>query len=315
VTEGHGSDPVGQFRSGFACFVGRPNAGKSTLTNALVGQKIVIESSKPQTTRHAVRGIVRRPDAQLVIIDTPGLHKPRTLLGERLNDVVRATWSEVDVVGVCLPADQRIGPGDRYLVSELAALPKTPQLVAIATKSDLVPSQRMAEHLVSIADLENALKINWADIVPVSATQHFQLDVLSEALIGLLPGGQPLYPDGEITDEPEETLVAELIREAALEEVTDELPHSITVTVDEMGLRDGRPANKPLLDIYASMIVERDSQKGIVIGHRGSRLRQIGAAARQQIEVLLGTPVYLDLRVKVLKEWQRNPKHLNRLGF
>jgi len=315
VTEGHRSDPVGQFRSGFACFVGRPNAGKSTLTNALVGQKIVIESSKPQTTRHAVRGIVRRPDAQLVIIDTPGLHKPRTLLGERLNDVVRATWSEVDVVGVCLPADQRIGPGDRYLVSELAALPKTPQLVAIATKSDLVPSQRMAEHLVSIADLENALKINWADIVPVSATQHFQLDVLSEALIGLLPGGQPLYPDGEITDEPEETLVAELIREAALEEVTDELPHSITVTVDEMGLRDGRPANKPLLDIYASMIVERDSQKGIVIGHRGSRLRQIGAAARQQIEVLLGTPVYLDLRVKVLKEWQRNPKHLNRLGF
>ena len=315
VTEGHRSDPVGQFRSGFACFVGRPNAGKSTLTNALVGQKIVIESSKPQTTRHAVRGIVRRPDAQLVIIDTPGLHKPRTLLGERLNDVVRATWSEVDVVGVCLPADQRIGPGDRYLVSELAALPRTPQLVAIATKSDLVPSQRMAEHLVSIADLENALKINWADIVPVSATQHFQLDVLSEALIGLLPGGQPLYPDGEITDEPEETLVAELIREAALEEVTDELPHSITVTVDEMGLRDGRPANKPLLDIYASMIVERDSQKGIVIGHRGSRLQQIGAAARQQIEVLLGTPVYLDLRVKVLKEWQRNPKHLNRLGF
>ena len=315
VTEGHSSDPVGQFRSGFACFVGRPNAGKSTLTNALVGQKIVIESSKPQTTRHAVRGIVRKPDAQLIIIDTPGLHKPRTLLGERLNDVVRATWSEVDVVGVCLPADQRIGPGDRYLVSELAALPKTPQVVAIATKSDLVPSQRMAEHLVSIADLENALKINWADIVPVSATQHFQLDVLSEALIGLLPGGQPLYPDGEITDEPEETLVAELIREAALEEVTDELPHSITVTVDEMGLRDGRPANKPLLDIYASMIVERDSQKGIVIGHRGSRLRQIGAAARQQIEALLGTPVYLDLRVKVLKEWQRNPKHLNRLGF
>jgi GTPase len=315
VTEGHSGDLVGQFRSGFACFVGRPNAGKSTLTNALVGQKIVIESSKPQTTRHAVRGIVRRPDAQLVIIDTPGLHKPRTLLGERLNDVVRATWSEVDVVGVCLPANQRIGPGDRYLVSELAALPKTPHLVAIATKSDLAPSQRMAEHLLSIAALENALKINWADIVPVSATQHFQLDVLSQALIDLLPGGQPLYPDGEITDEPEGTLVAELIREAALEEVTDELPHSITVTVDEMGLRDGRPANQPLLDIYASMIVERDSQKGIVIGHRGSRLRQIGAAARQQIEALLGTPVYLDLRVKVLKEWQRNPKYLNRLGF
>lgn len=307
--------PGSSFRSGFACFVGRPNAGKSTLTNALVGQKIAIESSKPQTTRHAVRGIVRQADAQLVIIDTPGLHKPRTLLGERLNDVVRATWAEVDVVGVCLPANQRIGPGDRYLVGELAALPRTPQLVAVATKADLAASQRMAEHLLSIADLETSLGISWADIVPVSATERFQLEVLSETLVGLLPEGPPLYPDGEITDEPEETLVAELIREAALEDVTDELPHSITVTVDEMGLREGRPANKPLLDIYASMIVERDSQKGIVIGHRGSRLRQIGATARQQIEALLGTPVYLDLRVKVLKEWQRDPKHLNRLGF
>ena len=304
-----------RFRSGFACFVGRPNAGKSTLTNALVGQKIVIESSKPQTTRHAVRGIVRRPDAQLVIIDTPGLHKPRTLLGERLNDVVRATWSEVDVVSVCLPANQRIGPGDRYLVGELAALPKTPKLVAIATKSDLASPQRMAEHLVSIAGLETSLEISWVDIVPVSATQHFQLNVMSDTLIGLLPEGPPLYPDGEVTDEPEETLVAELIREAALEDVTDELPHSITVTIDEMGLREGRPADKPLLDIYASMIVERDSQKGIMIGHRGSRLREIGATARHQIEALLGTPVYLDLRVKVLKEWQRDPKHLNRLGF
>lgn len=307
--------PGSSFRSGFACFVGRPNAGKSTLTNALVGQKIAIESSKPQTTRHAVRGIVRQADAQLVIIDTPGLHKPRTLLGERLNDVVRATWAEVDVVGVCLPANQRIGPGDRYLVGELAALPRTPQLVAVATKADLAASQRMAEHLLSIADLETSLGISWADIVPVSATERFQLEVLSETLVGLLPEGPPLYPDGEITDEPEEILVAELIREAALEDVIDELPHSITVTVDEMGLREGRPANKPLLDIYASMIVERDSQKGIVIGHRGSRLRQIGATARQQIEALLGTPVYLDLRVKVLKEWQRDAKYLNRLGF
>ena len=309
------TNPGSTFRSGFACFVGRPNAGKSTLTNALVGQKIAIESSKPQTTRHAVRGIVRQADAQLVIIDTPGLHKPRTLLGERLNDVVRATWAEVDVVGVCLPANQRIGPGDRYLVGELAALPRTPQLVAVATKADLAASQRMAEHLLSIADLETSLGISWADIVPVSATERFQLEVLSETLVGLLPEGPPLYPDGEITDEPEETLVAELIREAALEDVTDELPHSITVTVDEMGLREGRPANKPLLDIYASMIVERDSQKGIVIGHRGSRLRQIGATARKQIEALLGTPVYLDLRVKVLKEWQRDAKYLNRLGF
>jgi GTPase len=258
---------------------------------------------------------VHRADAQLVLIDTPGLHKPRTLLGERLNDVVRTTWSEVDIVGVCLPANERIGPGDRYLVGELAALPRKPSLVAIATKSDLASPDRIAEHLASIAALEATHKITWADIIPVSVPQRFQLDVLSDALIGLLPEGPSLYPDGEITDEPEETLVAELIREAALEGVRDELPHSITVTVEEMGLRDDRPADKPLLDIYASLVVERDSQKGIVIGHRGSRLREIGAAARQQIEALLGTPVFLDLRVKVLKEWQRNAKHLNRLGF
>ena len=305
----------GSFRSGFACFVGRPNAGKSTLTNALVGQKIVIESSKPQTTRHAVRGILHRPEAQLVLIDTPGLHKPRTLLGERLNDVVRATWSEVDVVGVCFPANERIGPGDRYLVGELAALPRKPSLVAIATKSDVASPQRMAEHLASIGSLEGGLNINWFAIIPVSALQRFQLEVLSDALISQLPEGPPLYPDGEITDEPEETLVAELIREAALEEVHDELPHSITVTVEEMGVREGRPVERPLVDIYASLIVERDSQKGILIGHRGSRLQQIGAVSRQQIEALLGTPVYLDLRVKVLKEWQRDPKYLNRLGF
>jgi len=309
------TDAQAPFRSGFACLVGRPNAGKSTLTNALVGQKIVIASSKPQTTRHAVRGIVHRPDAQLVLIDTPGLHKPRTLLGERLNDVVRTTWSEVDVVGVCLPANERIGPGDRYLVGELAALPRKPSLVAIATKADLGSPDRIAEHLAGIAALETTDDITWADIIPVSVPQRFQLDVLSAALIGLLPAGPPLYPDGEITDEPEEALVAELIREAALEGVREELPHSITVTVEEMELRDDRPADKPLLDVYASLIVERDSQKGILIGHRGSRLREIGAAARHQIEALLGTPVYLDLRVKVLKEWQRDAKFLNRLGF
>ncbi|HZA04731.1 MAG TPA: GTPase Era [Propionibacteriaceae bacterium] len=330
--------PEPSFRSGFACFVGRPNAGKSTLTNALVGSKVAIASSKPQTTRHAVRGIVHRPDAQLVLIDTPGLHKPRTLLGERLNDLVRTTWAEVDVIGVCLPANQRIGPGDSYLVGEVAALRRRPQLVAIATKSDLATPTRMAEHLTAIAALEEQHGIRWAHVVPVSALsseggrppsnparpadnprqrarQHGQTDVLTDLLVSLLPPGPPLYPDGEVTDEPTETLVAELIREAALEGVRDELPHSITVAVEEMGLREGRPEHAPLLDVYASMIVERDSQKGIVIGHRGSRLREIGAAARGQIEALLGTPVYLDLRVKVLKEWQRDPKHLNRLGF
>jgi len=306
--------PTG-FRSGFACLVGRPNAGKSTLTNALVGSKIAIASSKPQTTRHAVRGIVHRPDAQLVLIDTPGLHKPRTLLGERLNDVVRATWTEVDVIGVCLAANEKIGLGDTYLVGEIAKLPKPPTLVAVATKSDLVSASRMAQHLMSIAALEEKLGIVWSHIVPVSAVQDSQVDELADTLVSLLPEGPPLYPDGDVTDEPEATLVAELIREAVLEGVRDELPHSITVVVEEMGLREGRPADKPLLDIYASMVVERDSQKGIVIGHRGERLREIGATARVQIEALLGTPVYLDLRVKVLKEWQRDAKYLNRLGF
>lgn len=303
------------FRSGFACFVGRPNAGKSTLLNALVGAKVAIASGKPQTTRHAIRGIVHTPDAQLVIIDTPGLHRPRTLLGERLNDLVRETWTEVGIVGVCLPADQRVGPGDTYIVKEIAELAKRPRLVALATKSDLASPTRMREHLLKIQSLQDELGIEWAHIVPVSAVAGDQVDVVRDCLIDLLPEGPAFYPEGEVTDEPEETLIAELIREAALEGVRDELPHSITVVIDEMRLREGRSEDKPLLDIFASMIVERDSQKGIVIGHKGSRLREVGTAARHQIAALLGTPVHLDLRVKVLKDWQRDPKFLNRLGF
>jgi GTPase len=302
------------FRSGFACFVGRPNTGKSTLTNALVGRKVAITSSKPQTTRHAVRGIVHRPDAQLVLVDTPGLHKPRTLLGERLNDVVKTTWAEVDVIAVCLPANEKVGPGDRFLAGEVAKVRRTPK-VAVATKSDLVTPDRMVAHLADIAALGRELGIEWASVVPVSATDGFQVDVLADELIEQLPEGMPLYPDGEVTDEPEAALVAELIREAALEGVRDELPHSIAVVVEEMGLREGRPADRPLLDVYANLYLERDSQKGIVIGHQGSRLREVGAAARRQIEALLGTPVYLDLHVKIAKNWQTDPKHLRKLGF
>ena len=302
-------------RSGFACFVGRPNAGKSTLMNALVGAKVAIASSKPQTTRHVIRGVVNRPDAQLILVDTPGLHRPRTLLGERLNDLVYDTWAEVDVIGVCLPASQRIGPGDEFLVGEIAKLPRPPALIALATKSDLVNPARMAQHLVKIASLEEKLGIRWSAVVPVSALTNDQVDIVADELIKLLPEGPRLYPDGEITDEPTETRIAELIREAALEGVEDELPHSLTVVIDEMGLREGRPADRPLMDIYASMVVERDSQKGIMIGHRGQRLREVGTTARQQIVELLGTPVYLDLKVKVVKDWQRDPKQLNKLGF
>jgi GTP-binding protein Era len=308
------STPEPVFRSGFACFVGRPNAGKSTLTNALVGQKIVITSSKPQTTRHAVRGIVHRPDAQLILVDTPGLHKPRTLLGERLNDVVKTTWAEVDVIAICLPSNERIGPGDRFLVTEAAKVAKTPK-IALATKSDLVGPDRMAEHLSEIGALGESVGIEWAAVIPVSATDGFQTGLVADELVKQLPEGRPLYPDGDVTDEPEEILVGELIREAALEGVRDELPHSIAVTIDEMGLREGRPADKPLVDIYANLYLERDSQKGIIIGHKGTRLREVGANARRQIEALLGTPVYLDLHVKIAKNWQTDAKHLRKLGF
>jgi len=293
-------------RSGFACLVGRPNAGKSTLTNALVGQKVAITSSRPQTTRHTVRGIVHRDDAQLVLVDTPGLHRPRTLLGQRLNDLVMETLSEVDVIGFCLPADQRVGPGDRFIAAQLAKVSRTP-VVALVTKTDTVEKGRLAEQLLAVSELGD-----WADVVPVSATGGYQVDTVSDVLVSHLPEGPMLYPQGELTDEPEAVMVAELVREAALEGVRDELPHSLAVVVEEMTPREDR---EDLLDVFVWLYVERDSQRGIVIGKGGARLREVGTRARKQIEALLGTRVYLDLRVKVAKDWQRDPKQLARLGF
>ncbi|WP_435130485.1 MULTISPECIES: GTPase Era [Streptomycetaceae] len=301
-------------RSGFACFVGRPNAGKSTLTNALVGQKVAITSNRPQTTRHTVRGIVHRPDAQLVLVDTPGLHKPRTLLGERLNDVVRTTWAEVDVIGFCLPADQKLGPGDTYIARELAGIRKTPK-VAIVTKTDLVDGDQLARQLIAVDKLGRDLGLEWAEIVPVSAVGDQQVGLLADLLVPLLPEGPQLYAEGDLTDEPEQVMVAELIREAALEGVRDELPHSIAVVVEEMTPREGRPADRPLLDIHANLYIERPSQKGIIIGPKGARLKEVGTKSRRQIEGLLGTAVFLDLHVKVAKDWQRDPKQLRKLGF
>jgi GTPase len=296
----------GEFRSGFACFAGRPNVGKSTLMNALVGTKVAITSSRPQTTRRAIRGIVHRPDAQLIIVDTPGLHRPRTLLGERLDSLVRSTLTEVDVIGFCLPAAQPIGPGDKYLAAELAGTGKTP-VVAIVTKTDQATRDQVAAQLAAVSQLGD-----WADIVPVSAVTGFQLDVLADVLVSRLPPGRPLYPDGELTDEPEQVLVAELIRESILEGVRDELPHSIAVTVEEMAPREGRD---DLIDVHAVMYVERQSQKAIVLGAGGARLKEVGSTARRHIEALLGSHVYLDLRIKVAKDWQRDPKQLRRLGF
>jgi GTP-binding protein Era len=301
-------------RAGFACFVGRPNAGKSTLTNALVGEKVAITSSKPQTTRRVVRGIVHRPDSQLILLDTPGLHRPRTLLGERLNADVRAAWSEVDVIGLCLPADEAVGPGDRFIARELAGAGSTP-VIAVVTKSDRIRRDRMVEKLAEVGLLGTETGLDWAEVVPVSAVSGEQVDLLADLLCARLPESPPLYPAGDLTDEPEQIMVAELIREAALEGVRDELPHSIAVVVEEMLPRADRPADRPLVDIHAYLYVERDSQKAIVIGPKGARLKDIGSTARRQIEALLGTPVFLDLHVTVAKDWQRDPRQLRKLGF
>lgn len=301
-------------RSGFACIVGRPNVGKSTLTNALVGSKVAITSSKPQTTRHTIRGIVTRPGGQLVLVDTPGVHRPRTLLGERLNALVAETWADVDVIAMCFPADEAIGPGDRFIAAEIAGMPRIPK-VAVLTKTDAVDPVVIAERLLAIDQLGAEVGIEWQHIVPVSAVRGHQVGVLSDLLLDMLPEGQQLYPTDQSTDEPERIMMAELIREAALEGVRDELPHSIAVVIDEMELRANRPADRPLMDVFAVLYVERESQKHIVIGQGGSRLKHVGSTAREGISALLGLPVHLDLRVKVAKDWQRDPKQLDRLGF
>jgi len=301
-------------RSGFVSIVGRPNVGKSTLTNALVGQKIAIMSSRPQTTRRLIRGIVTTPEAQLILVDTPGLHRPRTLLGERLNDQVRETWTTVDVIALCLPADELIGPGDRFIANQIVSMGRTP-IIIIITKADKVSRETLAKRLLDAQMLAEQLGTSWASIIPVSANNGENIDTLKTEFTALLPEGPVLYLDGEVTDEPMEIAISELIREAALEGVSDELPHSIAVTIEEMGMREGRSIDRPLMDIHANLYVERDSQKSIIIGKGGARLKSVGTKSRHGIEHLVGVPVFLDLRVKVAKEWQKDPKLLRRLGF
>ncbi|BBE22883.1 GTPase Era [Arthrobacter sp. MN05-02] len=305
-----------EHRAGFVSLVGRPNAGKSTLTNALVGQKVAITSAKPQTTRHTIRGIVNREDSQIVLVDTPGLHRPRTLLGQRLNDLVADTLAEVDAVGFCLPANEKIGPGDRFIAEQLARLNRKP-LIAVVTKTDLVDRRALTEQLLAVSKLgiEVAGPDGWADIVPVSAADGFQVDTVAEVFSRHMPVSPVLYPGGELTDEPEAVMVAELVREAALEGVRDELPHSLAVVVEEMIPREGRSEDNPMLDVHVNLYVERPSQKAIIIGKGGARLREVGTNARRGIEAPLGTRIYLDLHVKVAKDWQRDPKQLVKLGF
>lgn len=298
------------FRAGFVSIVGRPNVGKSTLTNALVGQKVAITSGRPETTRHNIRGIVHRPNAQVVLVDTPGYHRPRTLLGKRLNDMVREALAEVDCVVFCLPADQKIGPGDRFIARELRDVRRP--IIAVATKCDLVSRERLMRHLIDIDKLGE-----WAAIVPVSAVAGERIDMLTDVLIDHLPPSPPLYPSDDVTDESRDTLIAEFIREAALEGVREELPHSLAVQVEEIIEREPRPGQKgkPLLDVHVNVYVERDSQKAIIIGKGGSRLKEIGTKARAEIEQLLGRRIYLDLHVRTAKDWQSDPKMLGRLGF
>jgi GTP-binding protein Era len=314
-------------KSGLVALVGRPNVGKSTLLNTLLGQKVAIMSSKPQTTRSVIRGVLRRPEGEAVLVDTPGLHKPRTLLGQRLNDLVRGTLAEVDLVCFMVDAAAGIGRGDRFLATELASV-DTPKL-AVVNKMDAATREHMVPSLQEVTGLGD-----WAEVVPISALTGDQLDVLTELIFRYLPEGPPVFPEGQVTDEPERHFVAEVIREKAIAVVREELPHSIAVVVEEMGppeevpigpREQGEPREpekgrgsgerRELLVIRADLFVERSSQKPIVLGRGGSVLRDIGTRARTELEQVLGTRIYLDLHVKVAKEWQRDPKQLARLGY
>ena len=294
-------------RSGFVTFVGRPNVGKSTLMNALVGEKIAITSEKPQTTRRAIRGILNRPGGQLVVVDTPGVHRPRTLLGQRLNDLVETVLGDVDVIAFCAPANEKVGPGDRRIAASLDGYPRAKK-IAIVTKTDTAGRDEIMERLMEV----DSLRDDWDAVIPLSSLTGEQLEVLSDEVLALMPEGPALYPDDITTDESLEDRVAEIIREAALADVRDELPHSIAVQIEDIAPREGRD---DLTDVGANVVVERDSQTAIILGRKGSRLPEVGARARAEIEPLVGTKVFLSLHVRVAKEWQRDPKHLGRLGF
>lgn len=296
------------FRSGFVSFVGRPNTGKSTLTNALVGEKIAITANQPETTRHPIRGLVHREDAQIIVVDTPGLHKPRTLLGERLNEIVTETYADMDLIGLTIPADEKIGPGDRWILENLRKVAPNTPILGIVTKLDKVSRDRVVEQLAALHELLGGD----AEVVPVSATDGTQIDVLATVIASLLPEGPKLYPDDHITDDDTEKRISELIREAALSGLKDELPHSVAVEIDEMMPHEEREG---VLNIYAILYLEREGQKSIIMGKDGRRFGRIIHNSRQEITKLLGQNVYLDLRLKVLKNWQSDPKSLGRLGF
>ena len=289
-------------KSGFVSFVGRPTVGKSTLTNAIVGEKVAITSSKPQTTRKAIRAIHSTEQGQLIIVDTPGLHRPRTLLGQRLNNLVETTLNEVDLIAFCSPANEAIGVGDKKIIADIAQL--RAKKVAIVTKADTVSREKLAQHLMSISEV-----YDWDEIIPVSALTGEQVGHLVDVLISKLDDGPQLYPTDIHTEETDEDRICELVREAALELVRDEMPHSLAVTLDEIVEGEQKQT------LHVSLWVERDSQKGIVIGKAGSMLKTIGTKARREIEELLGSPIHLAIQVRIAKDWQRDSKQLGKLGF
>jgi GTP-binding protein Era len=299
---------MSNFRAGFVAIVGRPNVGKSTLVNALVGSKIVITSHHPNTTRNPIRGIITRDDFQMIVVDTPGMHKPKTALGTRLNQMVNENINSTDAAILCLPADESIGAGDEYIADQLND--RTPTFIAV-TKVDKINKSDLAAKLMAVGEFIKKVGLQKAEIIPISAKNLDQTDLILELVAKELPLSPQLYPDEITTDQAEELMFADLIREAAIEELYEELPHSVMVTIEEMGERAGGS----IYDVSATLHVERDSQKGIIIGPQGSRLKAIGTLARKSIENLVGMQVFLQIHVKVSKEWQKDPKMLARLGF
>jgi GTP-binding protein Era len=296
------------FRAGFVAIIGRPNTGKSTLVNALVGTKIVITSHHPNTTRNPIRGIINREDFQMIVVDTPGMHKPKTALGARLNSMVNENISSTDSVLLCLPANEEIGAGDEYIAKQIKG---TQPVFLVITKSDSISKSDLAVKLTKVNEFAIKLNLQKAEIIPVSAKNLDQTQLLLELLSKNLPESPALYPTDINTDQAEELMFADLIREAAIQELYEELPHSVMVTIEEMGERK----NGKIFDISATLHVERDSQKGIIIGPQGSKLKAIGTLARKSIENIVGMQVFLQIHVKVSKEWQTDPKLLAKLGF
>jgi GTP-binding protein Era len=299
---------MSDFKAGFIAIVGRPNTGKSTLVNALVGTKIVITSHHPNTTRNPIRGIINRDSFQMIVVDTPGMHKPKTALGTRLNSMVNENINETDAVVLCLPANEDIGAGDEYIAKQINS---RQEVFLVVTKVDTVSKSDLAAKLVAVTEFARKVGQEKAEIIPISAKNLEQTDLLLDLLAKKLPVSPALYPTDINTDQVQELMFADLIREAAIEELYEELPHSVMVTIEEMGERD----NGKIFDISATLHVERDSQKGIIIGPQGSKLKEIGSTARKSIENIVGLQVFLQIHVKVSKEWQKDPKLLAKLGF